>query len=33
MAKRLDLQDLNIYYGDFHAVQNVNLHIDRKSVV
>lgn len=23
MAKRLDLKDVNIYYGDFHAVQNV----------
>ncbi len=32
MAKRLDLQDLNIYYGDFHAVQNVNLHIPPKAV-
>lgn len=32
MAKRLDLNDVNIYYGDFHAVQNVNLHIPPKAV-
>ncbi|EEI25951.1 MULTISPECIES: phosphate ABC transporter ATP-binding protein PstB [Corynebacterium] len=32
MAKQLDLKDLNIYYGDFHAVQNVNLHVPPRSV-
>ncbi len=32
MAKRLDLNDVNIYYGDFHAVQNVNLHVPPKAV-
>ena len=32
MAKRLDLNDVNIYYGDFHAVQDVNLHIPPKAV-
>ena len=32
MAKRLDLNDVNIYYGDFHAVQNVNLHVPPRSV-
>ena len=32
MAKRLDLNDVNIYYGDFHAVQNVNLNIPPKAV-
>ncbi|MBV7282675.1 MULTISPECIES: phosphate ABC transporter ATP-binding protein PstB [Corynebacterium] len=32
MAKRLDLNDVNIYYGDFHAVQNVNLHVPPESV-
>lgn len=32
MAKRLDLKDVNIYYGDFHAVQNVNLNIPPKAV-
>ena len=24
MAKRLDLKDLNIYYGTFHAVADVS---------
>lgn len=32
MAKRLDLKDVNIYYNDFHAVQNVNLNIPPKAV-
>ncbi|MGV0408159.1 phosphate ABC transporter ATP-binding protein PstB [Corynebacterium resistens] len=32
MAKRLDLKDVNIYYGDFHAVQNVNLSIPPRAV-
>ncbi|WKD61929.1 Phosphate import ATP-binding protein PstB 3 [Corynebacterium ciconiae DSM 44920] len=32
MAKRLDLTDVNIYYGDFHAVQDVNLHVPPQSV-
>ncbi|KAB1502992.1 phosphate ABC transporter ATP-binding protein [Corynebacterium sp. 320] len=32
MAKRLDLKDVNIYYDQFHAVQNVNLTIPPKSV-
>ncbi|WP_027019614.1 phosphate ABC transporter ATP-binding protein PstB [Corynebacterium sputi] len=32
MAKRLDLNNLNIYYGDFHAVQDVNLHVPPRSV-
>ena len=32
MAKRLDLNDVNIYYGDFHAVQNVDLHVPPRSV-
>lgn len=32
MAKRLDLNDVNIYYGGFHAVQDVNLHIPPKAV-
>ena len=32
MAKRLDLKDVNIYYNDFHAVQNVNLNIQPKAV-
>lgn len=32
MAKRLDLNNVNIYYGDFHAVQNVNLNIPARAV-
>ncbi|MDO5730191.1 phosphate ABC transporter ATP-binding protein PstB [Corynebacterium sphenisci] len=32
MAKRLDLHDVDIYYGGFHAVQNVNLHVPPRSV-
>ncbi|WP_297004693.1 phosphate ABC transporter ATP-binding protein PstB [uncultured Corynebacterium sp.] len=32
MAKRLDLRDVNIFYGDFHAVQNVDLQVPPRSV-
>ena len=32
MAKRLDLKDVDIYYGDFHAVQSVNLAVPPRSV-
>ena len=32
MAKRLDLKDLNIYYGSFHAVANVGLAVLPRSV-
>jgi phosphate transport system ATP-binding protein len=32
VAKRLDLKDVDIYYGDFHAVQNVNLSVSPRSV-
>jgi len=32
MAKRLDLKDLNIYYGSFHAVSNVSLAVHPRSV-
>jgi phosphate transport system ATP-binding protein len=32
MAKRLDLKDLNIYYGNFHAVSNVGLAVLPRSV-
>ncbi|AGP30178.1 phosphate ABC transporter ATP-binding protein PstB [Corynebacterium terpenotabidum] len=32
MAKRLDLHDVNIFYGDFHAVQNVDLNVPPRSV-
>ena len=32
MAKRIDLEDLDIFYGEFHAVKSVNLAIEPKSV-
>jgi phosphate transport system ATP-binding protein len=32
MAKSIDVTDLDIYYGDFLAVQGVNMHIKKKSV-
>ena len=32
MAMRLDLENLNIYYGDFHAVQDVSLSVAPRSV-
>ncbi|GAA4383057.1 phosphate ABC transporter ATP-binding protein PstB [Tsukamurella soli] len=32
MAKRLDLEDVNIYYGAFHAVQDVSLVVPPNSV-
>ena len=32
MAKRIEVSDLNIYYGSHHAVQNVNLTVEPRSV-
>lgn len=32
MAKSLTLEDLNVYYGDFHAVKDVSVKIAPKSV-
>ncbi|MET9631021.1 phosphate ABC transporter ATP-binding protein PstB [Lentzea sp. NPDC006480] len=32
MAKRLDIKDLNLYYGKFHAVENVSLAVPPKNV-
>jgi phosphate transport system ATP-binding protein len=32
MAKRIDIEDLDVYYGDFKAVEGVNLAIEPKSV-
>lgn len=32
MAKRLDIKDLNLYYGKFHAVQDVTLQVPARSV-
>lgn len=32
MAKRIDIKDLNIYYGKFHAVDGVTLQVPPRSV-
>ncbi|MBG6084852.1 phosphate ABC transporter ATP-binding protein PstB [Zhihengliuella flava] len=32
MSKRIDAIDLNVYYGKFRAVEDVNINIDPKSV-
>jgi phosphate transport system ATP-binding protein len=32
MAKRIDVKDLNLYYGKFHAVQEVSLAVPPKNV-
>ena len=32
MSKRIDVNHLNIYYGDFHAVKDVSMVIEPKSV-
>ena len=32
MAKRLDVKDLNIYYGAFHAVKDVSLEVAPRSI-
>ena len=32
MAQRIDVKDLDIYYGDFHAVKNVTMTIEPRSV-
>ncbi|WP_298748368.1 phosphate ABC transporter ATP-binding protein PstB [uncultured Serinicoccus sp.] len=32
MSKRIDVKDLDIYYGDFHAVKNVSMTIEPRSV-
>ncbi|ALV46657.1 phosphate ABC transporter ATP-binding protein, PhoT family [Arthrobacter alpinus] len=32
MSKRIDVSDLNVYYGDFLAVEDVNINLDAKSV-
>lgn len=32
MSKRIDVSDLNIYYGDFHAVADVTMSIEPRSV-
>ncbi|MGD7734024.1 phosphate ABC transporter ATP-binding protein PstB [Propionibacteriaceae bacterium G57] len=32
MAKRIEVKDLNIYYGSYHAVQDVSLTVEPRSV-
>jgi len=32
VSKRIDVKDLNVYYGDFLAVENVNINIEARSV-
>ena len=32
MAKRIDVKDLNVYYGDFKAVEDVTLTVEPRSV-
>jgi len=32
MSKRIDVNDLNVYYGNFLAVEGVNINIEAKSV-
>ncbi|KAE8765708.1 phosphate ABC transporter ATP-binding protein PstB [Georgenia thermotolerans] len=32
MSKRIDVRNLNVYYGDFLAVENVNMTIEPKSI-
>ena len=32
MSKRIDVKDLNVYYGDFLAVEDVSIKIDARSV-
>lgn len=32
MAKRLDIKDLNLYYGKFHAVEDVTLQVHARGV-
>ena len=30
MSKRIDVNDLNVYYGNFRAVEGVNINIEAK---
>ena len=32
MAKRIDMSDLNIYYGRFHAVEDVTMTVEPRTV-
>ena len=32
MSKRIDVEDLNVYYGDFRAVEGVNMSIEPRTV-
>jgi phosphate transport system ATP-binding protein len=32
MSKRIDIEDLNVYYGKFHAVDSVSMHVAPRTV-
>ena len=32
MAKRIDVEDVNVYYGDFNAVEGASLNVEPLSV-
>ena len=32
MAKRIDVSNLNIYYGGFHAVEDVSMTVEPRTV-
>ena len=32
MAKRIDMSNLNIYYGNFHAVEDVSMTVEPRTV-
>lgn len=32
MAKRIDVKDLNVFYGDFKAVEDVTMTVEPRSV-
>ena len=32
MEKKIEIEQMNLYYGDFHALKNVNLDIHEKEI-
>ncbi len=32
MAEKFQIKDLNLYYGDFHALKNINMNIREKEI-
>ena len=32
MAEKFQIKDLNLYYGDFHALKNINMSIQEKEI-